>query len=186
MSDVTTFTILNNKFCAVRIGKNWPTSSGKTLMSIQRSQFFWSSFCPLDVTFTSYLHHKSMSDVTTFTILNNKFCAVQIGKNWPTSSGKTLTSLQRSQSFWSLFLSFMHLAPCHPLVKMTLLLPQPEALRRLFLLPTGQTWLQQLLKPLMAPLPEAKPPSFLCGNKGHLCSFTVDVIIYPFKIIWFL
>jgi hypothetical protein len=105
-----------------------------------------------------------MSDVTTFTILNNKFCVVQIGKNWPTSNRKTLTSLQCSQFFWSLFLSFVHLAPCHPLVKTTLLLPQPEALRWLFLLCTGQTWLQRLLKPLMAPLPEplpeAKPPSF--------------------------
>jgi hypothetical protein len=55
----------------------------------------------------------------------------------------------------------MHLAPCHPLVKTMLLLPQPETLPQLFLLPTGQMWLQRLLKPLMAPLPEAKPPSFL-------------------------
>jgi hypothetical protein len=67
----------------------------------------------------------------------------------------------------------MHHAQCHPLVKSTLLLPQPEVLPWLFLLPKGQTWLQRLLKPLMAPFPEAKPPSFsfkinvFCDASAH-------------------
>lgn len=55
------------------------------------------------------------------------------------------------------FFPFFSRFTCHPLVKTMLLLPLPEALPQLFLIPPGQTWLQLILKPLMAPLSEELP-----------------------------